>query len=160
MIHILRFVWWSGVGALSPPFLSHYQHGTEQPQQQIAYNLSHLIIKLSYFALYLRLMPDRQKRLVVYAGAVFVMLVGITYTILSVFMCTPIERGWDKSVPGTCVDGPGFLLSNAALNMSADVLVFLMPIPALWGLQCERTSSPKLFRAVSPWLEHHQGYDG
>jgi len=98
-----------------------------------------LIIKLSYFAFYLRLMPDRRKRTAVYAGAGFVIAVGITFTTLSIFMCTPIQRGWDKSVPGTCVDGPGFLLSNSALNMVADAVVFIMPIPALWTLHREET---------------------
>jgi len=49
-------------------------------------------------------------------------------------MCTPIERGWDKTVPGTCVDDTSFLLSNSFLNMAADALVFIMPIPALWQL--------------------------
>jgi rhodopsin domain-containing protein len=102
--------------------------------------LSHLIIKLSYFAFYLRLLPDPRQRLAVYAGTAFVAAVGITFTVISVFMCTPIQRGWDKSVPGTCVDAPGFLLSNAALNMVADAVVFLMPIPTLWTLHREETS--------------------
>lgn len=109
-------------------------------REQIAFNLSHLLIKLSYFAFYLRLMPERSKRLVVYGGAAFTIAVGITYTTLSIFMCTPVERGWDKSVPGTCVDSQGFLLSNAALNMVADIIVFLMPVPALWSLQREAIS--------------------
>lgn len=66
--------------------------------------------------------------------------VGITFTLLSIFMCTPIERGWDKSVPGTCIDGTVFLFSNTAFNMAADVVVFIMPIPALWSLHRERSS--------------------
>src|SRR5687767_4343917 len=85
-------------------------------------------------------MPDRRNRRFVYAGIGFVVAVGITFTILSIFMCTPIEKGWNQSVPGTCIDGAGFLFSNTAFNMAADVVVFIMPIPALWSLQRKRPS--------------------
>lgn len=87
-------------------------------------------------------MPDRRNRIAIYAGAGFVVAVGITFTVLSVFMCSPIARGWDKSIPGTCVDGETFLLCNAAFNMAADVVVFVLPLPTLWGLQ--REPSPDL----------------
>jgi len=92
-------------------------------------------------------MPDRRNRMIVYAGIGFVVAVGITFTLLSIFMCTPIERGWDKSVPGTCVDSAGFLFSNTAFNMAADVIVFVMPIPALWSLHRERSSRASKLRA-------------
>lgn len=100
-----------------------------------AFNLSHMLIKFSYLAFYLCLMPDRRSRFIVYAGIVFVGAVGVTFTTLAIFMCTPIQRGWDKSVPGTCVDEQSYLFSNSAFNMATDVIVFVMPIPTLWSLQ-------------------------
>jgi hypothetical protein len=102
-----------------------------------------MLIKFSYLAFYLCLMPDRRSRMVVYAGFAFVAAVGITFTTLSIFMCTPIQRGWDKSVPGTCIDDAGFLLSNAVFNMAADVVVFLMPTPRLLSLQREQKKKKK-----------------
>jgi hypothetical protein len=105
--------------------------------RQIVFNLSHMCIKFSYLAFYLCLMPDRRSRVVVYAGFAFVAAVGITFTALSIFLCTPVQRGWDKSVPGRCIDDASFLLSNAAFNMVADMVVFLMPVPTLWSLQRE-----------------------
>ncbi|KAK1751517.1 hypothetical protein QBC47DRAFT_417413 [Echria macrotheca] len=99
------------------------------------FNLSHMFIKLSYLAFYLCLMPGRRSRNFVYAGMAFVIAVGITFTVLSIFMCTPIQRGWDKTVEGTCVEEQPYLFSNAAFNMAADVIVFVMPIPTLWSLQ-------------------------
>ncbi|KAK0705585.1 hypothetical protein B0H67DRAFT_594471 [Lasiosphaeris hirsuta] len=99
------------------------------------FNLSHMLIKFSYLAFYLCLMPNRASRTIVYAGIVFVGAVGVTFTTLSIFMCTPIQRGWDKSVPGICVNEQGYLFSNSAFNMAADAIVFVMPIPTLWSLQ-------------------------
>jgi hypothetical protein len=116
--------------------------------EQITFNLSHLFIKLSYLAFYLRLTPDRKNQIIAYVAIGFVTAVGITFTTLSIFMCTPIQRGWDKSVPGTCVNDAGFLLSNAALNMAADVVVFAMPIPALWSLHREGDSVLLEFRRL------------
>jgi hypothetical protein len=88
--------------------------------------------------------------MIVYAGMGFVVGVGITFTLLSIFMCTPIEKGWNSSLPGTCIDGTAFLYSNAAFNMAADVVVFILPIPALWSLQRERSSGAKI-------VEDHEG---
>jgi hypothetical protein len=97
-----------------------------------------MVIKLSYLAFYLRLMPSRRERLFVYAATAFVVVLGVTYTLLSAFLCTPVARSWDKSLPGTCMDETAFLLSNAAINMVADVIIFVLPIPALWSLHGER----------------------
>ena len=93
------------------------------------------MIKLSYLALYLSLMPDRKSRYAVYGAIGFVVSVGITFICLSIFMCTPISRGWDKAVPGTCINDKAFLLTNAVFNMAADAIVFMVPVPMLWGLQ-------------------------
>jgi hypothetical protein len=96
-----------------------------------------MFIKFSYLAFYLCLMPDRRSRIFVYAGIAFVAAIGITFTTLAIFMCTPIQRGWDRTIEGTCVEEQPYLFSNAAFNMAADVMVFVMPIPTLWGLQRE-----------------------
>ena len=93
------------------------------------------MIKLSYLVLYLSLMPNRRSRHVVYGAIGFVVSVGITFICLSIFMCTPISRGWDKAVPGTCIDDKTFLVTNAVFNMAADAIVFMVPVPMLWGLQ-------------------------
>jgi len=112
-----------------------------------------MFIKFSYLAFYLCLMPGRRSRIVVYAGMVFVAATGITFTIMSIFMCTPIQRGWDKTVAGTCVHEQAYLFSNAAFNTAADVVVFVMPIPTLWSLQRESSSpAPDLCNASAVWL--------
>ena len=105
---------------------------------QFVFNLAHMLIKFSYLSFYLYLMTPvahPKSRLVVYVGIVFVALGGIVLMALALFLCTPIQRNWDKSVPGTCINESGFLFSGATFNMVADVLVFVMPIPTLWSLQ-------------------------
>ncbi len=101
----------------------------------VIYNLCHSLIKFSYLAFYLSLMPDRKSRLAVYAMIAFIVAVGVTFTTLTIFWCTPVRRAWEFTVPGTCK--VVFLFSNAAFNMVADVIVFLLPIPTLWSLHCK-----------------------
>ena len=108
------------------------------------YNLAHTLIKLSYLAFYLRLLPHRRYRYAVYAAIGLVMSLGISFTFLSIFMCTPVEKGWNPTMPGHCVSNPGYLISNSGLNMFADIIIFTLPIPTLWGLNCERKSSSGL----------------
>jgi len=96
-----------------------------------------MLIKFSYLSFYLCLMPDRRDRNFLYAGMAFVAAVGITFSTMSIFMCTPIPRGWDRTIEGTCVEEQPYLFSNAAFNTAADVIVFLIPIPTLWSLHRE-----------------------
>ena len=115
---------------------------------QPAFNLSHMFIKFSYLAFYLCLMPDRRSRIFVYAGIAFVCAVGVTFTTMSIFMCTPIQRGWDRTIEGTCISEQPYLFSNAAFNMAADVIVFVMPIPTLWSLHRESLRISPIARTV------------
>jgi hypothetical protein len=75
--------------------------------------------------------PTGKGRMAVYGGTAFVVAVGITFICLSIFICSLISRGWDKSVPGICINDTAILLSNAAFNMAADVIVFIIPVPML-----------------------------
>ncbi|KAH8882372.1 hypothetical protein GQ53DRAFT_812093 [Thozetella sp. PMI_491] len=111
--NLLHLLWWSG----------------------IVYNLSHMLVKLSYLALYLRIMTNRAHRIMTYATAGLVVTLGVSYIFVSIFMCTPIEKGWNPQLEGTCVDSAGYLISNAAFNMTSDVIIFLLPLPTLWSLQ-------------------------
>ncbi len=97
-----------------------------------------MLVKLSYLAFYLRLMPDRRNRIIIFGTMAVVTMLGVSYTFVSIFMCTPIEKGWEPTVPGTCVNNAAYLISNTAFNMLADVVIFILPMRALWSLRRER----------------------
>jgi len=79
----------------------------------------------------------------VLTGTGFVVAVGITFTALSIFMCIPVQRGWDKSVPGKYIDEFRFLFCNAAFNIVADIAIFIILIPTLWRLHSKSTLNSK-----------------
>jgi hypothetical protein len=108
--------------------------------RQAPYNIAHLFLKLSYLALYLRLLPIQKYRLVVYALMVAVTLFGVTAAVICIFMCSPIEKGWNPTLPGTCLDRKAFLFSSSIINIVFDVIIFLLPVPFLKQLRCTPSS--------------------
>ena len=53
-----------------------------------------------------------------------------------VFNCYPVRFFWDKSVPGGhCIDAKVQSYSLAAISTFTDIVVWVLPIPWLWGLQ-------------------------
>jgi hypothetical protein len=53
----------------------------------------------------------------------------------SFFMCIPVASFWDQSIEGHCMDRLAFWFSNAALNITTDIMIFALPIPLLKQLQ-------------------------
>lgn len=59
-----------------------------------------------------------------------------TWAVLSAFLnCIPVEKFWSPSVPGHCLSEKGLWFSNAAMHISTDIAIFLIPIPGLLALQ-------------------------
>lgn len=51
-------------------------------------------------------------------------------------LCRPIEFFWDPTIPGG-VCGDRFLpfLLSSVFNLVLDFVIFILPLPVLWGLQ-------------------------
>ena len=62
-------------------------------------------------------------------------LAQVFATILS---CNPIEKAWDITVEGSCLDTLRQFYINAAGNIITDIIVFLLPITILSRLNLVR----------------------
>ncbi|KAK1963989.1 integral membrane protein [Colletotrichum sublineola] len=93
-----------------------------------AYSLSVLFTKASILVFYLRFPLRRPIRIVVYA----VMLATVAYSCAGAlswaYLCTPMERIWDETVPGTCVNEPMWWLMLSVCNVATDIAILLLPI--------------------------------
>lgn len=70
---------------------------------------------------------------------IFITLYYITSFIVTVaFTCRPVERSWNKKVPGTCINQMLFIYVNASANIVLDLLVVSLPIPVIWKMQRNR----------------------
>ncbi|PMD37783.1 hypothetical protein L207DRAFT_586113 [Hyaloscypha variabilis F] len=104
----------------------------------ITFSVGMLCIKASIALFYLRFSLDRSFRIVTY----IVLFVSVTFALLGAFsfayLCKPIEKFWNFTVPGTCGNFGANLLTFAVLDVITDVTLLLLPIWLLWPLKLER----------------------
>jgi hypothetical protein len=53
------------------------------------------------------------------------------------FECTPIAKIWQPSTNGTCVNLFLMLLCSVIFNLVSDVVIFILPIWAIWRLRLD-----------------------
>ncbi|KAF2015807.1 hypothetical protein BU24DRAFT_408991 [Aaosphaeria arxii CBS 175.79] len=51
------------------------------------------------------------------------------------FQCKPVARFWNKSLPGSCLDGPSYAYGTIGIVLITDVMVVIMPTWILYNLQ-------------------------
>ena len=59
-------------------------------------------------------------------------LASVAATILQ---CLPIQKSFNKSLPGHCIDLARFWIANAAFSITTDVIILLLPMPLVLRLQ-------------------------
>ncbi|KAI0150509.1 hypothetical protein GGR57DRAFT_184992 [Xylariaceae sp. FL1272] len=53
--------------------------------------------------------------------------------------CMPHEKIWNIFIPyGTCIDVNGLYVPAAAVNLAADIVIFVLPQKAIWSLQMSK----------------------
>ena len=96
------------------------------------------ITKISILLLYLRLFPDTTMRLHVKICMAFCAASLFSLFWACVFKCWPISLSWnywDGEHKGFCTSMAGQGWANSGLNMFADIVVLLLPLPTIWKLK-------------------------
>ena len=99
------------------------------------YNASLLCAKATILMQYYRVFATRPTRI---ASVVMIAVLAAygTWAVVSAFLnCVPVEKFWKPSVSGHCLSKKGLWFSNAAMHITTDIAVFLIPLPALSALQ-------------------------
>ncbi|KAI9823079.1 MAG: hypothetical protein M1826_000283 [Phylliscum demangeonii] len=103
---------------------------------EVLYSVCITVTKLSILLLYRYLFAVRPFRFAVYAVGLYVTACGITQFFVTIFQCRPIQRSWDYvHVQGSCIQGLLFFYAAAILNLIADLVILLLPMPVVWRLQ-------------------------
>ncbi|KAI9830791.1 MAG: hypothetical protein M1826_004425 [Phylliscum demangeonii] len=103
---------------------------------QVMYPALTFVVKLSILMLYYRIFaPSRgTKRFIT---LIMTVLLGF-YTanmFVKIFLCSPRQRIWDKSVPGHCANLAQLYLATAIVNVVSDFYILVLPLPSIWHLQ-------------------------
>ncbi|CBX99396.1 hypothetical protein LEMA_P086350.1 [Plenodomus lingam JN3] len=101
---------------------------------QTPYKIVVCLNKTSVLLLYKRIFITRHFQWLCISALVIIIGSGVASTLAAILQCIPIQRSWDKSIEGTCIDNSKFWLANAVLNISTDVLVLALPVREIYKL--------------------------
>ncbi|KAF3171388.1 hypothetical protein TWF225_010567 [Orbilia oligospora] len=96
------------------------------------YNIGLTLTKVSILCQYLRLFPVGNVPLVCKVSITVVICYGIECFFTGIFTCVPIEAFWNVTLPGAkCLPKQELWYTNAAINITTDFFLALLPIPVL-----------------------------
>ncbi|KAK6840580.1 hypothetical protein PG995_016334 [Apiospora arundinis] len=87
-----------------------------------------LLLTARLFSIYRR--TSRYIRLYVW----FLLLAYTPVQFVKIFICWPIARYWNPTIPGRCLDQPKVFLTDTALAFVTDFIILVIPIPLTWKL--------------------------
>ncbi|KDN68214.1 putative CFEM domain-containing protein [Colletotrichum sublineola] len=93
--------------------------------------------KVSICAMYLRIFVTRWTRIFVIGLIVSLVAQHFLFFFMVLFQCTPIQYVWDKSIPGSCLNVTALGYSGAALTITYDCILIVLPLPQLLKLHVD-----------------------
>ena len=94
--------------------------------------------KASILLLYLRIMPQRLYRIMIFSLLTVVALFAVATTIAGVFQCIPVDKAWNKKKPGHCYNLVEAWYTNAVFSIVTDFLILMLPMHMVYKLQRDR----------------------
>ena len=98
------------------------------------YNPAVVAIKSSILLLYHRIFPSKRFNVILWCVGAFVLSYSLAQSAAEVFQCSPIDSLWNPKVKGKCIDLDKVLITCSSLNIATDILILLLPLPALLKL--------------------------
>jgi hypothetical protein len=105
----------------------------------LMYGLFQLTVKMSISLLYLRIFtePGWTRRLI-YVVIAFLCITNVLSLFLVSFSCTPVARGWNPSIPGTCLNLKGITIASTVTSAFVDLCLILIVLPRVLHLNLPR----------------------
>lgn len=95
--------------------------------------------KISILALYLRVFTKQGVRLTCYVLIGIIVVNCFAFSFVAIFQCSPIAFVWNKSIPGgKCFNIQALYQASSAPNIATDLVIMVLPIPAIWQLQAPK----------------------
>ncbi|KAE8343442.1 hypothetical protein BDV24DRAFT_161489 [Aspergillus arachidicola] len=96
-------------------------------------------IKLSVLALYKRLFSTPRMILAANIVAGFVILWALSVCVVGILLCLPVNKFWDPTVPGSCIDSAQYYYGQQIPNILTDAVLLMMPLKFVWALPISKT---------------------
>ncbi|KAH5358932.1 hypothetical protein HBI49_140190 [Parastagonospora nodorum] len=98
------------------------------------YTLTNGFNKMAFIALYYRVFPMKGFRQACLVLGVISLGWTVSFLFVGIFQCNPIDRVYDRKIPGTCISFAAHRWSNASLNLLTDLAIFILPMPVIMRL--------------------------
>ncbi|GAW17492.1 hypothetical protein ANO14919_069490 [Xylariales sp. No.14919] len=99
-------------------------------------------LKTAILREWIRLFVPRGTKNNFYWACVVIMCLNIVYYIASILAsglaCSPHEKIWNKTLPGTCVNSKVIFVSSASINLVSDLAILILPQRIIWRLHTTR----------------------
>lgn len=90
--------------------------------------------KLSILTQYLRIFVGKRTKIATITMIAIVVGYTIQGDLVGFFSCTPVQKFWNRPLPGTCVKAGVYYYITIAMNIITDIAIVIIPIPALLKL--------------------------
>ena len=110
------------------------------------------MIRLSILCFYLRIFPQQTFRTIIYVIIGSNVVYGTVFVFLSVFQCIPVQAAWtrwDGTVPAKCVNVNALGWTIAAVNITLDAIILILPLPGLTKLIMSREQKIRILVVFS-----------
>ncbi|KAK0622953.1 hypothetical protein B0T14DRAFT_158494 [Immersiella caudata] len=101
----------------------------------IIWNVTVCFSKLSVLFMYTTVISVRKMVIACRVVGAIIILWNIGGALGSLLMCRPFALNWDKSLEGTCGDNRLYYMWLGAINVVAEAVILLLPVPFLYQLQ-------------------------
>ena len=91
--------------------------------------------KYSILFFYRRLFPGRTLLLLLQTVGGIVLIWQIAMLPAFIWQCKPVQKAWDVTMPGTCIEVIKLWLGNAIPNIVTDLVIIAIPLPLVWRLR-------------------------
>ncbi|KAI0969455.1 hypothetical protein F4678DRAFT_438740 [Xylaria arbuscula] len=99
-------------------------------------------LKTAILREWIRMFVPRGTKNSFYWACIIVMCLNILYytasILASALSCSPHEKIWNKSLPGTCVNSKVIFVSSASINLVSDICILILPQRIIWRLHTSR----------------------
>ena len=104
----------------------------------ILYYFSCVLPRLAILCLFLRIFPQRSYRITCYITGAALIGTFSSLAIVSGFQCTPFSYLWDKTINGHCININALYRLASLPNVTADIVLLILPLPTVWNLHVPR----------------------
>ncbi|KAM5353685.1 hypothetical protein ACJ41O_000335 [Fusarium nematophilum] len=113
----------------------------------VVYNIAMCLVKISILLQYRRLFDVRMIQLATFYGVIFLSVWTVMLCFLLTFVCIPVAKFWDSTLPGRCLSSLTIWYIIAGFNLATDFAIFGLPLQVIRSLRLPRSQKMVLFVA-------------